>query len=72
MQSRDGGAVGEFNDEMSGGVADECVGWRSSLWLRRARDAALLHRGRRGARLRGKRAGKKKTFTLCLPKTIGT
>jgi hypothetical protein len=34
VQSRDGGAVGEFNDEMSGGVADECVGWRSSLWLR--------------------------------------
>lgn len=33
MQSSDGGAVGEFNDEMSGGVADECVGWRSSLWL---------------------------------------
>jgi hypothetical protein len=38
----------------------------------RARDAALLHRGRRGARLRRKRAGKKKNFTLCLPKTIGT
>jgi hypothetical protein len=35
VQSRDGGAVGEFDDEMSGGVADECVGWRSSLWLSR-------------------------------------
>jgi hypothetical protein len=54
------------------------VGLLTSVWdgaavcgFRGARDAASLHRGRRGARLRGKEAGKK-ICTLYLSKTIGT